>query len=144
MEYNTSQGSLSKPLMSAVFAGIISTVICLFYNILYRDITDFELADIINVSSLIFLVNLLFLGIGFVFYFFISKVKRGETFFIALCVLATLFFIWQAEGVKRAAGQADIVQFRGLLVGILVIMGACAAILIPYVFHSKRFDKDVL
>jgi len=144
MEYNTSQGSLSKPLMSAVFAGIISTVICLFYNILYRDITDFELADIINVSSLIFLINLLFLVIGFVYYFFIKKVRKGESLFIALCVLLTLFFIWKAEGVRRSTSQADIVQFRGLLVGILVIIGACAAILIPYVFHSKRFDKGVL
>jgi hypothetical protein len=144
MEYNTSQGSLSRPLMSAVFAGIISTVICLFYNILYRDITDFELADIINVSSLIFLINLLFLGIGFLYYFFINKVKRGEAFFIALCVLLTLFFIWKAEGVKRAASLADIREFRGLLVGILIIIGLCATVLIPYVFHSKRFDKELL
>lgn len=144
MEYNNSRVSLSKPLMTAVFAGFVSTLICLFYNVLYRDITDFELADIINVSSLIFLVNLLFLVIGFIYYFFLQKFKKGELLYISLFVLLTLFFIWKAEGVNRAADHANIVQFRGLLAGIVIIIGACASLLLPYLFHNKKFEEGVL
>jgi hypothetical protein len=45
--------------MTGLFVGIIDTLICLSYNIGYRNFTGYMPSAIINVSSLIFAVNLI-------------------------------------------------------------------------------------
>lgn len=142
--YNHVQTPFSKALLSGVFAGIVATVVCLAYNIIYRDSTGFKPADFINVSSLIFAVNLVFLIVGAIYFLFISSFKKGELIFIAAFVLLTLFLVWKAEGIHRWTNQHLSSEFRGLLLGIIIISGISAAFLVPYLFHNKKFEEHVL
>lgn len=144
MDYNYKQTPFSRAMLTGLFVGILSTVVCLAYNIVYRDSTGFPMASIINVSSLIFVVNLLFWIIGIIYYVFLNSFKKGDLVYIVVFVLLTLFCIWKTEGVHRSADHELTVQFRGLMLGVVIIMGLCASFLIPYLYHNKGFEKYVV
>ncbi len=135
---------LGKALLTGVFAGIVATVISLVYNILYRDATGFMPSEIINVSSLIFGVNVLFVLVGLSYFAFLKLFKRGDLIFIVVFVLITVFCLWKTAGVHRSADYEVTEQFRSLLSGIIIIMGICASFVIPFLFHYKKFEEHVL
>ena len=61
-----------KAMMTGLFVGVIDTVICLIFNIIYRNETGYILSSVINVSSLIFGINLILTLIGIVFFAFMT------------------------------------------------------------------------
>jgi hypothetical protein len=134
----------SKAILTGVFVGFVLSIVCLIYNLIYRGSTGFTPSIIINVSSLIFAVNLLFLVIGFIYYGFLKTFKKGDLIYIIVFVLLTIFFIWQAEGSHRSANNEITTQFRGLLAGIILILGIGASFLIPFLFRNKSFEENVL
>lgn len=134
----------SKSLLTGLFAGISATFICIIYNVIFRDETRFQLFNIINVSSLIFGVNVLFMVIGIVYYWFIKYIKRGQLFFIATFVLLTAYFVFKTSDIHRSDDQAVNMEFHHLLIAMIIIMSISAAIGIPVLFHSKRFEDNVL
>jgi drug/metabolite transporter (DMT)-like permease len=142
MNYDFHQSTFSKAILTGLFAGIFATLACLFYNILFMANEKFS-SDIINVSSLIFFVNLVFVVIGIIYYGFLKAFKKGDVIFIAVFALLTLFFIWKAESVHRFTDQILNTEFRHLLLGVTIIMGI-SAFLIPYLFHNKKFEEHVL
>lgn len=144
MQYENFQTPFSKAFLTGLFVGIVSTFICLTYNLVYRTETGFMPTAIINVASIIFGVNILFIVIGIIYYALIKAFRRGELLFILLFSLATIFLAWQAEGVSRSVNHEMTVQFRGLLLGVIVIMGIGASFLIPFLFHNKKFERNVL
>jgi hypothetical protein len=144
MDYDFHQSPLSKALLTGLFAGFTATVFCLIYNLIYRESTAFSLSDIINVSSLIFAVNLVFLVIGAIYYGLIKSFRKGELIFIVVFALLTIFFAWKAEGVQRSANELLNSEFRQLLLGVVIIMGVSAVVLIPFLFHNKKFEEHVL
>jgi hypothetical protein len=133
-----------RAMMTGVFVGFLDTIICLFYNIFYRGSKDFIPADIINVSSLIFGINSVFVLVGIIYSYFLKFFKKGEFLFIVLFVLITVFLVLKAAGVQRSDDQLINGQFRGLLTGIILICGITASFLIPFLFHNKTFEKEVL
>lgn len=134
----------SKAILTGVFVGFSLSIVCLIFNLIYRDSTGFTPSIMINVSSLIFAINLLFLVLGVVYYGFLKTFKKGDLIYVIVFVLLTIFFIWEAEGSHRAADREITSQFRGLLVGIIVILGIGASFLIPFLFRSKSFEENVL
>ena len=134
----------SRALLTGVFVGFVTTIVCLVFNIAYRNSTGFTPAAIINVSSIIFGINLVFAIIGMLYSVFRNFARKGEIFFIALFVLITAFCIWKAEGVFRSDDYQVTLQFRGLLAGIILIAGIGAVILVPFLFHDRRFREHVL
>jgi membrane-associated HD superfamily phosphohydrolase len=143
MDYNYQQSQFSRAMLTGLFVGIVATMLCLVYNIIYRESTGFQPADFINVSSLIFVVNLVFWVIGIIYFICLKLAKKGDLIFEVLFVLLTIFCIWKTEFVQRAANHELTAQFRGLLLGIIIIM-AIGAFLIPYLFHSKKFEEHVV
>jgi p-aminobenzoyl-glutamate transporter AbgT len=129
--------------LTALFVGIMATLLCLGYDIFYRDETGFSLSTIINVSSIIFLVNLIFLIVGVIYSMLISALKKADAVFVLAFLIIILFCIWGATGIVRSSNHEETVQFRGLLIGILVIMGIGVAA-IPYLFHNRKFEETVL
>ena len=129
-----------RAFMTAVFVGIADTAICLIYNVMYRDATGFPLSAIFNVSSLIFAVNLLFMVIGIVYFAFIKLFKKGDVVFGAVFGLLTLILVWKGLNVHRADTQELNTGFRGLLEGMIVILGVSASFFLPYLYHSKKFE----
>lgn len=144
MDYNFHQSPLSKALLTGLFAGFVATIVCMLYNLIFRDSTRFTMAEIINGTSLVFVVNLVFLVIGAIYYGFIKTFKKGELIFILVFVLLTIFFAWKAEGVHRSADALLNSEFRQLLLGVVIIMGISAAFLLPFLFHNKKFEEHVL
>jgi len=143
MDYVIEQSQFSKALLTSVFVGITSSLVCLIFNGLYRDKTGLMPTDIINVGSIIFAINIIFLVIGFLYYLF-TQIKKGEILFIILFALLTIFLAWKAEGVIRSADQEVTLQFRGLLLGIILIAGFGASVMVPFLAHNKKFEQNIL
>jgi len=132
-----------RPMLSAVFVGILTTLLCLGYDIIYRDETGFAPSAFINVSSIIFIVNIIFLIAGVLYAVLVGSSRRADLIFRIGLIVLILLCIWGTMGVQRSPIHEVSVQFRGLLIGILVIIGA-GMVAIPYLFHSRKFEHDIL
>lgn len=142
MKEETFQTPFSKAMLTSVFVGFVTCIVCLIYNIIYRDETGFPLNDIINVSTLIFAVNLLFVVIGFIYFSFMNS-KKSEFIFVAVFLLLTILGIIKAGSVVRSSDHEITEQFRGLLLGIIIITGV-GILSIPFLFHNKKFREAIL
>lgn len=138
-----SQSLFSKATLTGVFVGFCTTIICLIFNIIYRDSTGFVPQDFINVSSLIFAINLLFLIVGMLYSVFLSF-KKGDTIFMIAFALLTIFCIWRTMAGHRFANSHLNTEFKDLLLGMLIIVGIAASFVIPYLYHNKNFERNVL
>jgi hypothetical protein len=136
--------SLSQALLTGLFAGIMATIVCMIFNVIYRDDTQFQLSDIINVSSLIFVVNIIFLLIGVAYYGFLKMSRRGDLVFIIVFALLTILLAWRSMYVHRSSDPVLNREFHYLLAGVVIIMGLFAAFGIPFLYHNKRFRNEVV
>jgi hypothetical protein len=133
----------SKVILTALFVGIMTTLLCMFYDVIFRQSTGFFLSDYINVSTLIFFTNLLFLLIGMIYFIFL-RIKKGEIIFIVLFLVLTAFFAFQADHAHRSDVPKLNSEFHELIVPIVIIMGLAAAVAIPFLFHNRKFEENVL
>jgi uncharacterized membrane-anchored protein YitT (DUF2179 family) len=137
------ESTFYKAMMTGLFVGIIDTLICLGYNIGYRDMTGYLPSAFINVSSLIFIVNLLLLVIGIVYFGFVKAFGNKDVIFILAILSLTAWCLWKVETGHRFDDAHLNAGFHGLLSGIILICGLSAAT-IPFLYHSKGFEKHVL
>ena len=93
MEYENFQTPFSKAFLTGLFVGILSTFICLTYNLVYRAETGFMPTAIINVASIIFGVNILFIVIGLIYYALTTVSRKGELLFIILFSCSLFFYL---------------------------------------------------
>ena len=134
----------SKALMTGLFVGIFSTLCCFAFDITYRSITGFPLTAYVNVSTTIFSCNILLTVCGLLYAIFRSLFRKGEIFFIIVFILLTLFGLLKAQSIQRSPIPELSAQFRVMLSGIIVILGINISILMPYLNHSKRFERSIL
>ncbi len=144
MENNFQKSIFERSLMTCVFAGIVGTVLSMFYDLVFVEVFHYPLSAIINVATLIFGVNLIFLVIGFLFYSFIVSSRYGERIYIAVFIIITGFFVWKMQGVHRTNNDLVNQQFRILSSGIIIIIGLLASVVVPFLFHNKQFNKYVV
>ena len=144
MENDFQKSLFYRSLMTCVFVGIVGTLLTMFLDLIFVESFHFPLSDIINVSTLIFGVNLIFLVIGFMFYGFLASSKFGEIIYIIVFVLITAFLIWKMQGIHRSDDDEVNHQFRLLSSGLILIMGLLASVAVPVLFHNKKFDEHVL
>ena len=136
-------GLFSGTLLTGVFAGFSGTILCLAFNIFYRNDTGFLPSAIINVSSLIFAVNLLFVFIGLLYSVCLRWLPKGDIVFGALFVVLTIVLLLATSGVQRSDDAVVNHEFKGLLSGIIIILGLCC-VAIPILFHNRRFREHVI
>ncbi|MDO6432059.1 hypothetical protein Q4E93_15765 [Flavitalea sp. BT771] len=136
-------GDFSGALLTGVFAGFAGTIICLVFNIIYRDDTGFLPSAIINVSSLIFAVNILFVFIGLAYFLCVRYLPKGDIAFEVIFLLLTLVCLLGTSGVHRSDDAVVNHQFKGLLMGVIIILGICCAAM-PVMFRNKRFREHVI
>jgi len=140
LEYH--QSTLSRAILTSVFIGFMATIACLIYNIIFRETTGYKPADFINVSSLIFAVNLIFFGAGLLYFFLLRLFSKGDMVFEILFGLVILFCAWRATH-AHLTNPTDTSEFRTLLIGVIIIMGIGLE-LVPLFFHNKKFEDAVL
>jgi len=140
MEKSFEKPVLSRSILAALFSGICAVCATELYNMLYRGITHYNPSFIINVSSLIFgpLIAAMFAGI--LFYFLTTYIKGGvylfQFIFLILCVALGNVALHSHYGGNLPTFEG----FKGLLLGIDVILGIFIILLIPYFFkHNKIF-----
>jgi|SRR5215831_8662006 len=142
--YDFPKSKFHDAMMTGFFVGFFATIVCLIYNIVYRDETNLPLSGFISVSSIIFAVNLIFPVIGIIYYGIISTFKKADILFIALFILITAFCAWRTELVHRTSDHFLNSEFKNLLLGIVLILGFSACIFIPLLYHSKKFRESML
>lgn len=139
MEYNYNQTQLSKILFSGVFAGIIATVATLTFNFFYRMSTDYSPSMVINVSSLIFGSLILLELCALIYLALTSVMKNPSIIYIVIIIALAVLSIWGTASVVHADNLIETTHFRGLLMGVIGILGICA-VSIPYLIkHSDKF-----
>jgi hypothetical protein len=143
MNYDYHQSPLSKAILTSVFIGFFATLVCLIYNIIFRESTGYKPADFINVSSLIFAVNLIFFIAGLLYFLFLRSFKKGDVIFEILFGLLTIFCAWKASYAHMENSRVLSSEFRELLIGVIIIMGIGIE-LVPLFFHNKKFEDAVL
>jgi hypothetical protein len=140
----TSSFPFVKVLMTALAIGITDTIICLLYNLFYRGGSGgFFSSDIINVSSIIFGVNLLFLVFGVLYFGLLQVGKSGQMVFSVLLLVLTIIGVWAGVHIHRSPDPAMNSRFHGLLAGVILIVGLSAAGM-PLLYNSKWFGQHVL
>ena len=142
--YDFPKSKFYEAMMTGVFVGFFTTVVCLIYDIIFRESTGFPLSSFINVTTIILVTNLLFLLIGIIYYLCISSFRKGNVVFVPLLVLLTLMFGWIAVTVQRTEDPMLNLEFRKLLSGIVLIIGLSATIFIPLLYRNQRFRNAVL
>src|ERR1700744_4632038 len=98
---NEQQSIFFNAMMTGLFIGIIDTLICLAYNIGYRNYTGYMPSALINVSSLIFCINLLLTVVGILYYAFIRTFRLGSTVYFIVFLLLTAWLGWRSAEVHR-------------------------------------------
>jgi hypothetical protein len=140
---NEQRSVFFNAMMTGLFIGIADTLICLTYNIFYRNYTGYFPSAMINVSSIIFMVNLLMLVVGLLYYACLKVAPKGDGIFVALILLLTAWLTWQAADVRPFDNGKLDRGFHGLLGGIVLIMGLSSAC-IPLFYHNKKFLDKVI
>jgi hypothetical protein len=138
MNYDYQQTDFSKALLSGLFAGIVATLANLVYDFFYRDITGFQLSQIINVPSLILASTLLLTIAGLIFYFFRHYIKKGSMLYRIIFFLLTIACIYFAMQVQRSSDPITSNEFKWLLAGVVAILGIAAVFYIPYLFDHEN------
>jgi len=144
-QYN--QIPFDRIFLTALFAGILATMVCLGYNIWFREATYYGPSDFINVSSIIFIVNILLMIAGVVYFVLKSWSKRGDLIYTLLFLLVIAFCIWKTMGMHRFADLKLNKEFVRLLGGTILIIGV-AVLCIPYIYNHRKivdlfYEADV-
>ncbi|RFM26294.1 hypothetical protein [Deminuibacter soli] len=143
--YEYQQTRFSKAVLTGLFCGIAATLTCLLYGFIYRFNTGFTLSAIINVPSIIIGCHILLVIAGLVYYALQQALGRaGNAVYMLLFAALTLFCIWQSTGVVRSPIHELTIEFRQLLIGMIIIIGSSASFLMPYLFGNKAFERNVL
>jgi hypothetical protein len=135
MNHDYEQTEFSRSLLAGVFAGIAATILSLLYNTFFREFTGFPLSQIINVSTIIFILVLIVTIAGVVFHLFHHYLKNGTLVYQIAGILLTVLFIFGAMQVQRSPSAVLSVEFRELLSGIILITGLSVVFFIPFLFR---------
>ncbi len=137
MKNNSHQIPFGKAFLAALFTGILATLVCFVFEIFYRMETNFGPSDYINVSSIIFIVNLLLLVAGVAYYAIKSWFKKGDLVYFIFFLFVFSFCIWRIAGIHRFSDLRLNKEFIQLLGGTAIIIGF-AVLCIPYFFNNKK------
>src|ERR1700712_4703356 len=102
MEDNFESGPFCKAVLTGLFAGIVASVSSLLYNLLFMYFSGFPLSEIINISTIIFGINVLLVIAGVLYFYLTNAFRGGVVAFISIFVLLTLLCLWKITGIQRS------------------------------------------
>jgi uncharacterized membrane protein YadS len=82
------------------------------------------------------------LFIGIIYFLFRRVFGSKDYIYVVLAILFTCFLAWKTEMGHRFADATVNAESKGLLLGIVLILGI-SAISLPFLFRSKFFEKYV-
>ena len=143
--FHSRKDPFERVMMTGVFVGLITTVLVLVYDVFFVENKGFAVNDyFINVTMLIFSINILFLALGPLYYGLQKLSRYGEIIYIVLIVAAALFLLLKMKNVDRADNDFINAKFKELLSGVVILVAIGACILLPVLYHNRKFEKNVL
>jgi hypothetical protein len=133
-----------RAFMTALFVGIVVAFLSLVFNIIYRSAGPDFPEDLFNVSVLIFSNLLVFLLIGLVYMLLHLYAPKADLIFILLFVVLSILG-W--VGVSSGHFADDVIgnsQIRGFLKGLILLIGISSIGLLPFLYHSRKFEEYVV
>lgn len=136
---------LGRGILAGLFTGMITAVIILAFDIIYRGAARFYSYSIVMPVSIFMAFPLFNLVAGGVYYLFVGHLRRGRMLFslITLLVMVLLALVTAFTGHQT---DPENEKFRGMLLGFELIEGLMAALMIPFFAgHPTLFltDKDI-
>jgi hypothetical protein len=133
-----------RSLMTAFFAGIANTFLCLLYNIGFRSGRRYFSSTLLNVSYIIFGMLFLFFIIGLIYMLIRRTFRKGDLIFFLLFSVVTVLAIGMIRSGHFSADPIENASLRGEYTGVSIISGICAAIGIPLLYRSRKFELYVV
>ena len=137
MDKYSNNNPFGKVFLTALFLGILATLVCFAYDIYFRMTTFYGPSDFINVSSIIFIVNTILMIAGVAYYACKSWTVKSDLLYTIFFLLLLGFCIWKTAGIQRFADYSLNREFIQLLGGTIIIIGI-AVICVPVFYNSKK------
>jgi hypothetical protein len=134
----------SRAILTGLFLGIASTLICFAYTVGYDMFGNSSYTFLASVSFLIFACTLSVFCASFFFFYLKKLFLRGELIYIIVFILLTAFALWRVDFIRHAALDWLNDQTKGLLTGIILIVGVAAIVGIPVLYHNSSFQKNFI
>ena len=136
---------LGRCLLAGLFTGIITAIIVIAFNVIYRGIAHLYTYAIVMPFSIFSVFPLANLAAGGIYFLFFTHLRKGRLLFSLIVVLVTALIALITAFTGQATDHEN-EAFRGLLVGLEIIEGVMAAIMIPFFANHPTLyltDDDI-
>lgn len=131
--------TLGRCLLAGLMTGIVSAVVVIIFNVIYRRETAFIAYAVVMPISVFMAVPFFHLVAGGFYYLFIDHLKKGSLTYTVVSLVLTVVVIFVTEDAGNKT-DSTVQTFRGLLVGIEIIGGVLNSFLTPWlVRHPTLF-----
>ena len=133
-----------RAFMVPLFVGVADALICLIFNVTFRSGRPYFSSDLINVSYIIFGLLFLFAMIGIIYLLLLKFSTRGNIIFVFLFAVLSILAIAAVTTGHFSDNPIENASFRGLLLGITIIVGVSATVGVPLLYGSRKFEQNVV
>lgn len=136
METGTSPYQYSiatRGILGGLFVGIVTTILNLIFDTVYRKITAYEFTEYVNINSIIFFTIPTLVAAGIVYAAIIQYIKKGALVYTILCIalITAVAFIPLGPNMMPT-GDSMPPSARGLTLGIEILTGLMGTFALPY------------
>ena len=133
-----------RSVMTGLFVGLADALICLIYNIAYRSSRHYFSSTLLNVSYIIFGMIFVFFLIGLVYMVARHFFRNGDLIFVIIFALLTVWVLWAIHWAHFSADPIEDASLRGEYTGVAIIAGISAAVGIPLLHRSHKFELYIV
>jgi len=135
---------LSRGILGGLFVGIIAAAVNLAYDYIYRQVTNYQFSEYVNINSIIFFTIPTLVAAGIVYAIIRQYVKIGMLVYtiLALVITAIVTLFIPLGPNMLPNGEAMPASARGLTTGIEIITGLFGAFALPYFAEHPRIWSD--
>lgn len=135
---------LGPALLAGVFTGIVTALVVLVVNVVYRSEVNLSSYMIVMPLSIFLAFPLMNLIAGGIYFLFVNHLRRGQAVYKTVVVLVSVMLMLVTAFVGTSSDRSTD-KFRGLLALLELVEGLMAAVLLPFFAHHPRLfltDKD--
>lgn len=135
---------LSRGILGGLFVGIIAAAVNLAFDYIYRQATNYQFAEYVNINSIILFTIPTLVAAGIVYAIIRQYVKAGALVYtlLALAITAVVALFIPLGPNMLPNGEAMPSSARGLTIGIEVITGLFGAFALPYFAEHPKIWSD--
>lgn len=135
---------LSRGILGGLFVGIIAAAVNLAFDYIYRQSTNYQFSEYVNINSIIFFTIPTLVAAGIVYSIIKQYVKGGAVIYIILSLaLTAVVALFVPLGPNMLPNGNEMpASARGLTTGIEIITGLFGAFALPYFAEHPKIWSD--